>query len=144
MWYLEAKDEGHGFRKKATPISSVTQRRCLCKNTCWIKIQALNKDHRGKDCSYLCPSISNTKARQKKVVETQAEDVIEVFGAREHNLKISISAYPNTNWSCSPASVAAVNHPSLSIQSIMRGNDATWKAFLHMPGNLSGIWKGPM
>lgn len=33
------------------------------------------------------PFNQHMKARQKKVVETQAEDVIEVFGAREHNLK---------------------------------------------------------
>jgi hypothetical protein len=77
-------------------------------------------------------------------VEATGLDVpfIEVYGAREHNLKNISLTIPRNQLVVFTASAAAANRRWPSIPFTPKGSAAIWKLFRPMPARFWAVWTG--
>ena len=82
--------------------------------------------------------------QQTPALQDIEEEKIEVYGAREHNLKNIDISIPKNKLVVITGISGSGNLLLHLIQYMRKGNAAIWKVFLRMPGSLWAIWKGRM
>ena len=79
--------------------------------------------------------MASKKQPAEEIAEVQ-QDFIEVFGAREHNLKNIDISIPKNKLVVLPVLVAVVSLPWLLTLFTMKGSAAIWKASEPTPASL--------
>ena len=95
------------------------------------------------NCKFAAFIMANIKQKDTAEIFTENEN-IEVFGAREHNLKNIDISIPKNKLVVITGISGSGNLLSLLILFFLKVNAAIWKVFLLMHANLLAIWKGPM